>query len=267
MCELVPKHLTVACATLNRASAVVAIYVGRKQGWGAEETMTWANAAGLKFVGTQALRNWVAQAVTPAGKGMVLDTLHPGLVFRQLFEPVTSTYTYLLGDPISKEAILIDPVAEKAERDATLARDLGLTITVALNTHVHADHVSGWYSWCSQDVSRATETRVCHMPLLLLLYRYYSGTARRRKPQPLASVIHCYPYELQVPQNFVTSSLALSRPSPTPRVHTRTYCCRRATSSTSDGGPCAFCSHRDTPAAAARTCWTTRVQCSRGTRC
>jgi sulfur dioxygenase len=44
-----------------------------------------------------------------------------GLIFRQLFEKESSTYTYLLGDEASKDAVLIDPVLETAERDAQLA--------------------------------------------------------------------------------------------------------------------------------------------------
>ncbi|KAE8594181.1 hypothetical protein XENTR_v10019483 [Xenopus tropicalis] len=66
-----------------------------------------------------------------------------GLVFRQLFEPVSCTYTYLLADKNTKEAILIDPVLEKAERDAKLIKDLGFNMIFAANTHCHADHITG----------------------------------------------------------------------------------------------------------------------------
>lgn len=48
----------------------------------------------------------------------------PSLIFRQLFEKESCTYTYLLADPVSREAIIIDPVVETAERDAGLVRDL-----------------------------------------------------------------------------------------------------------------------------------------------
>eukprot|EP00040_Diaphanoeca_grandis_P039136 m.258214 g.258214 ORF g.258214 m.258214 type:complete len:233 (+) comp36283_c0_seq1:166-864(+) len=65
------------------------------------------------------------------------------LIFRQLFDKETSTYTYLLGDSASKEAILIDPVKEKVARDVALIKELGLTLKYALNTHCHADHVTG----------------------------------------------------------------------------------------------------------------------------
>lgn len=62
------------------------------------------------------------------------------LVFRQLFDSVSSTYTYLLGN--AGEAVLIDPVFEHAQRDAALLRELGLTLVATLETHVHADHVT-----------------------------------------------------------------------------------------------------------------------------
>jgi glyoxylase-like metal-dependent hydrolase (beta-lactamase superfamily II)/rhodanese-related sulfurtransferase len=68
------------------------------------------------------------------------------LVFRQLFDPTSSTYTYLLGDSVSKEAVLIDPVFEQVRRDAALIGELGLKLLWSLETHVHADHVTGaWF--------------------------------------------------------------------------------------------------------------------------
>lgn len=65
------------------------------------------------------------------------------LVFRQLFDPASSTYTYLLGDSVRGQALLIDPVFEQARRDAALLRELGLQLAGTLETHVHADHVTG----------------------------------------------------------------------------------------------------------------------------
>ncbi|MEZ4254722.1 MAG: MBL fold metallo-hydrolase [Polyangiales bacterium] len=64
------------------------------------------------------------------------------MIFRQLFDAATSTYTYLLGDPVTHEAVIIDPVLEQLERDTTLLRELGLTLKYAIDTHVHADHVT-----------------------------------------------------------------------------------------------------------------------------
>lgn len=65
------------------------------------------------------------------------------LVFRQFFDPQSSTYTYLLADSESGECVLIDPVFEQARRDSSFIRELGLTLLWTLETHVHADHVTG----------------------------------------------------------------------------------------------------------------------------
>ncbi|XP_065078803.1 persulfide dioxygenase ETHE1, mitochondrial [Ochlerotatus camptorhynchus] len=67
----------------------------------------------------------------------------PDFFFRQLFDEKSWTYTYLLADINSKEAILIDPVLQQAKRDAQLMQELGLKLTYALNTHMHADHITG----------------------------------------------------------------------------------------------------------------------------
>lgn len=61
---------------------------------------------------------------------------------RQLFDQDTWTYTYLLFDEKTKEAAIIDSVKEKFERDAKYIEELGLTLKYALETHVHADHVT-----------------------------------------------------------------------------------------------------------------------------
>ena len=65
------------------------------------------------------------------------------ILFRQLFDPQSSTYTYLLADAATREAVLIDPVFEQARRDAALVEELGLKLLWTLETHVHADHVTG----------------------------------------------------------------------------------------------------------------------------
>ncbi|KAI5589562.1 hypothetical protein POPTR_005G204800v4 [Populus trichocarpa] len=67
------------------------------------------------------------------------------LLFRQLFEKDSSTYTYLLADVAhpEKPALLIDPVDKTVDRDLSLVKELGLKLIYAINTHVHADHVTG----------------------------------------------------------------------------------------------------------------------------
>ncbi len=64
------------------------------------------------------------------------------MIFRQLFEPASSTYTYLLADPVSRRAGLIDPVLEELETYVALLASLDLTLVHTLETHVHADHVT-----------------------------------------------------------------------------------------------------------------------------
>ena len=64
------------------------------------------------------------------------------MIFRQLFEAESSTYTYLLGCEQTGECLLLDPVVETMERDLEAISQLGLTLTTTLETHIHADHVS-----------------------------------------------------------------------------------------------------------------------------
>jgi len=65
------------------------------------------------------------------------------MIFRQLFEPASSAYTYLVACEQTREAALIDPVLETVERDLALISDLGLTLKYTIETHIHADHVTG----------------------------------------------------------------------------------------------------------------------------
>lgn len=65
------------------------------------------------------------------------------MIFRQLYDADTSTYTYLIADEASREAVLIDSVREHAARDLQLLEELDLKLRYVLETHVHADHVTG----------------------------------------------------------------------------------------------------------------------------
>jgi sulfur dioxygenase len=64
------------------------------------------------------------------------------MIFRQLFEPLSSTYTYLLGCQETGKAILIDPVISAMERDLAEISRLGLELAYTFDTHSHADHVT-----------------------------------------------------------------------------------------------------------------------------
>jgi sulfur dioxygenase len=65
------------------------------------------------------------------------------MLFRQLFDYDTWTYSYLIADPNTQEALLVDSVLEQVERDHKLIQELGLTLRYCLETHVHADHITG----------------------------------------------------------------------------------------------------------------------------
>src|SRR5574342_36804 len=64
------------------------------------------------------------------------------MFFKQLFDPESSTLTYLIADDTAHEAVMVDPVAEQVERDVRLLREHGLKLKYTLETHVHADHVT-----------------------------------------------------------------------------------------------------------------------------
>jgi uncharacterized NAD(P)/FAD-binding protein YdhS/glyoxylase-like metal-dependent hydrolase (beta-lactamase superfamily II) len=65
------------------------------------------------------------------------------LLFRQFFDPESSTYTYLIADSQTKDAVLVDAVLEQVDRDLTSLNELGLALRYCLETHIHADHITG----------------------------------------------------------------------------------------------------------------------------
>lgn len=105
------------------------------------------------YVFMQDCKSWIAKGQPLFGKSIestILnfkknegDIMSKGIIFYQLFEPETSTYTYLIADEKTKEAALIDPVLETVDRDLNLVEELGLRLMYVLDTHVHADHVTG----------------------------------------------------------------------------------------------------------------------------
>ncbi len=65
------------------------------------------------------------------------------MIFRQVFDSVSSTYTYLIASRRGGEALIIDPVRDKVERYLQLLVELDLKLIKALDTHIHADHITG----------------------------------------------------------------------------------------------------------------------------
>lgn len=79
----------------------------------------------------------INQSINSKGLDMNDDT-----IFFQMFEPESSTYTYIIGDEKTKEAAIIDPVLETLDRDLKFISELGLKLLYILDTHVHADHIT-----------------------------------------------------------------------------------------------------------------------------
>lgn len=73
---------------------------------------------------------------------MAIETSHPGMLLRQLFDRDTFTYTYLLVDPETQEGAIIDAVKEQFDRDLQLIKELGIELLYAIETHAHADHIT-----------------------------------------------------------------------------------------------------------------------------
>jgi glyoxylase-like metal-dependent hydrolase (beta-lactamase superfamily II) len=65
------------------------------------------------------------------------------VLFRQLFDTTSSSYTYLIADETTNHAAIIDPIREQLDRDLALIEELGVRLVYAIETHVHADHVTG----------------------------------------------------------------------------------------------------------------------------
>ena len=65
------------------------------------------------------------------------------MIFKQVFDTKTSTYTYLIASAKGREAVIIDPVLENVENYIKLLKDLNLKLVKVIDTHIHADHVTG----------------------------------------------------------------------------------------------------------------------------
>src|SRR5262249_38677898 len=79
----------------------------------------------------------------PPGESPALNWRVTGMIFRQLFDSVSGTYTYLIASRRGGEALIIDPVLEKVDRYIQLVDELDLKLVKAVDTHLHADHLTG----------------------------------------------------------------------------------------------------------------------------
>jgi len=86
------------------------------------------------------------------------------MLFRQLFEPVSSTYTYLLGCEETGQAILIDPVLPTWQRDLGVLASLNLKLVYTLDTHIHADHITAALKLRTEAGSRIAHPAIDALP-------------------------------------------------------------------------------------------------------
>lgn len=76
-------------------------------------------------------------------KGGAIVKPNEKIGFKQLFDNESWTHTYLLWDETTKDAIIVDPVDIQVERDLAVVQELGLNLIYGVNTHMHADHITG----------------------------------------------------------------------------------------------------------------------------
>ena len=78
------------------------------------------------------------------------------MIFRQLFDHTSHTYTYLLAERCGGEALLIDPVLENAAQYVRLLQELDVKLVLAADTHIHADHVTALGTYVHFHIAPAT---------------------------------------------------------------------------------------------------------------
>jgi glyoxylase-like metal-dependent hydrolase (beta-lactamase superfamily II) len=83
------------------------------------------------------------------------------MLFRQLFDPASHTYTYLMADEGSRQAAIVDPVREQAQRDLAIIREMGLDLQWIVESHVHADHVTGALALKRETGARSAVSQHC----------------------------------------------------------------------------------------------------------
>jgi glyoxylase-like metal-dependent hydrolase (beta-lactamase superfamily II) len=98
--------------------------------------ITRSNAVNFRFM-TSIMSN------NKNNKGGAIVKSDEKIGVKQLFDDESSTYTYLLWDATTKDSIIVDPVDIQVNRDLAVAQDMGLNLVFGVNTHMHADHITG----------------------------------------------------------------------------------------------------------------------------
>jgi sulfur dioxygenase len=143
--DVLPRPLVIQCASGNRAGATLLLWLAKKRGASVASAQALAKDLDLKFFTDCSvcgpIRDWVA-AQLPGESAAFTPQERGGVFVHQLFDPDTSTFTYLIACPETRLALLLDPVLEQKDRDLCLVEEFGFKLKYILNTHVHADHVT-----------------------------------------------------------------------------------------------------------------------------
>ena len=124
------------------------------------------------------------------------------MIFRQLFEPLSSTYTYLLGCEETGQALLIDPVIVATDGDLAEINRLGLTLAYTMESHIHADHITG-----ALELKKKTCSKIA-APTHYYKDRYVSSIAQEKKRNPRL-------WQERTLEQFKTMMANLNLPYPT----------------------------------------------------
>jgi len=140
--DMLPRPAMIQCTSANRAALTMFLWMAKHIGYSGPSADLLVEDMKLDNFRPE-LRQWMVRFLPDATDAEVarqLSVRFEGV--RQLFEKESSTLTYLVSCPESKEAALIDPVLETMDRDLKIVKDLGLQLKYVLNTHCHADHVT-----------------------------------------------------------------------------------------------------------------------------
>jgi len=88
------------------------------------------------------------------------------MIFRQLFEPTSSTYTYLIACEDTRKCALIDTVIDTTERDLAVLQNLGLSLDYTIDTHIHADHLTAAVKLKALTNSKIIYPGICELPCM-----------------------------------------------------------------------------------------------------
>ncbi|CAE7287492.1 Ethe1 [Symbiodinium natans] len=138
--QTLPRPLMIQCTSANRAALALLMWMARTVGYTGASAELLVKDLALDTMKPEATKWMVDQLHVVGQKNGPLIERSPEV--RQLFDPESSTLSYLVACPETQEAVLIDPVLEHKDRDLALISELGLKLIYVLNTHCHADHIT-----------------------------------------------------------------------------------------------------------------------------